>query len=244
MKIKLTISYDGTEYKGWQVQPDYPNTVQQIVKNAIKEITGEDVTLTGSGRTDAGVHAEGQVASFVSNSTVPAKNFYRALNTVLPSGVKVLASEQVPDDFDARRSAKKKLYRYSVYLGSADKPLKARYAERVYGELDVEKMRESASLLVGEHDFKAFCASGSEVNSTVRTIYYIDVIQNGEDVFFNICGNGFLYNMVRIIVGTLIKVGKGQLDKTDVEAMLTKLERSYGGQTISPKGLCLVKVEY
>ena len=243
MKIKLTLSYDGTEYKGWQSQTDY-KSVQQTVISAIKTVTGEDVKLTASGRTDAGVHAEGQVASFITHSKVPPQNFARALNTKLPGDIRVLKSERVSDDFNARASAKRKTYRYSVYLADTDKPLKDRYALRVKGEPDVGKMINAGKLLVGEHDFKTFSATGSVVKTSVRTIYSLDIVKNGENINFYVCGNGFLYNMVRIVVSTLIKVGQNKISEQDVVNMLEKHIRPNGIDTIPVKGLCLLSVEY
>ena len=243
MKIKLTVSYDGTNYYGWQSQKEYVS-VQQTLVEAIFKVTGEKVKLTASGRTDAGVHAVGQVASFVTNSTVPPENFAKALNTALPNDVKVLKSQMVSDDFNARSSAKRKTYRYSVYLSNVIEPLKDRYKEMVYGKIDIEKMISASKHLIGTHDFKGFCATGSTDTTTVRTIYSLDIVKNGEDVDFYITGNGFLYNMVRIIVGTLIKIGRNKLSEQDLLTMLNTGDRSFGGETISAKGLCLMSVEY
>lgn len=243
MTIKLTLSYDGTNFSGWQIQKN-ERTVQLELERAIARLTGENVAVTGSGRTDAGVHALGQVASFETNSNIPAENFAKALNTVLPADVKVLKSELEKDGFNARKSAKKKTYEYRVYKSSCVLPLLDRYAQRVDENLDLSAMKECASILVGEHDFKAFCATGSSVKTTVRTIYSLDVEENDGEITFTVCGNGFLYNMVRIIVGTLLRAGQGKIDKEQVEEMLLLGKRDLGGATVSAKGLTLKSVEY
>ena len=244
MKIKLTVSYDGTNYCGWQVQPNGV-TVQEKLENAVEQVTGEKVRVAGSGRTDAGVHAKGQVAHFTTNKeSIPPQQFVKALNAHLPEDIRVLKSESVDDSFDACRGAKRKTYKYSTYISQTNLPLKDRYAVKLDRELNVNAVKECAKLFVGEHDFKGFCASGSSVKTTVRTIYDLSVDFNGEDLTFTITGNGFLYNMVRIIVGTLIKVGEGKATEFDVKKMLDLGERTLGGKTLSAKGLCLENVEY
>ena len=243
MKIALTVSYDGSFFFGWQRQKDKLSG-QQIVEDGIFSLTGERVKVTGSGRTDAGVHAEGQVCHFNTNSTIPPEKFFLALNIHLPSYLKAIESREVDDKFNARSSAKSKTYQYKIYLSPAEKPLKDRYSARVYGNLDIEKMKECANLLVGEHDFKAFSASGTTVKTTVRTIKNLTIEQKGEDITFTVTGTGFLYNMVRIIVGTLIKAGRGYLDKNDIEKMLNLKERTLGGDTMPAKGLTLLSVKY
>ncbi len=244
MKIKLTISYDGTEYSGWQVQPG-KDTVQSRLEQAVYEVTGEKVRVTGSGRTDAGVHAKGQVAHFVTNTTTTTpENFYRALNAHLPFDIRVINSERVDDNFQACRSAKKKTYSYSAYLSRVEKPLKERYAVRFDHRLDVEKIVKASELFVGEHDFKGFCASRSGAKTSVRKIYSFEIKRDGEDLIFLITGNGFLYNMVRIIVGTLVEVGRDKLSFDELRELINGGDRSLGGRTLPAKGLCLEKVEY
>ena len=194
MRILLTISYDGTDFCGWQVQPN-GQSVQGVLEQAVFCVTGEKVRVTGSGRTDAGVHAIGQTAHFdTQNTTVKAEKFYRALNAHLPESVRVYSSQVVDDNFDACRTAKKKTYRYSTYLSEVENPIKERFAVRIDKGLNVEKMRECAKVFVGEHDFKCMCASGSSIKTTVRTIYNIDIEQNGDDLTFTVSGNGFLNN--------------------------------------------------
>ncbi|MBQ6727667.1 MAG: tRNA pseudouridine(38-40) synthase TruA [Clostridia bacterium] len=242
-RIKLTLSYDGTSFCGWQKQKNGVS-VQGAVEGAIFALTGERVSVIGSGRTDAGVHAKGQVASFDTGANIPPDKFYKALNTVLPDGVKALSSEKVSDDFNANRTAKRKTYEYSLYISDVEEPLKERYMTRVYGQIDVIKMRSAAKILEGEHDFKAFSATGSSVKTTVRKVYGIDVCQSGADIKISVCGNGFLYNMVRIIAGALVKIGKGEITESDILKALKTGDRTLLGETLPAKGLCLLKVEY
>ena len=243
MRVKLLVSYDGTAYCGWQVQPN-AITVQEMLEQAIMQVTGEKVRVTGSGRTDAGVHALGQIAHFDTHSSIPAEKFFLALNIHLPDDIKVIKSERADDDFHATRDAVKKTYRYSVYVSQSILPLKDRYAVQVEKMPDLQKMKETALILLGEHDFKCMSASGGGAKTTVRTIYSIDIIEKDGQIDFYICGNGFLYNMVRIMVGTLLKVGSGKIKKEDVIKMLSTGKRSLGGKTLSAKGLTLIKVEY
>ena len=243
MRVKLTLGYDGTEYCGWQVQPNGV-TVQQKIEEAVFLATGEKVRVTGSGRTDAGVHAKGQVAHFDTDCTIPPKKIYKALNAHLPINIRVFNSEQVGEDFHACNCAKKKTYCYSLYLGDTENPLKERYSVKIDGKVDFEKMQETASLFLGEHDFKGFCASGSGAKTTVRTIYDISVKKDDDDITVTVTGNGFLYNMVRIMVGTILLVGKGELEKSQVEEMLNFGERLSNARTLPARGLCLESVKY
>lgn len=243
MRIKLTIGYDGTEYCGWQVQPN-SITVQQILEEAVFNATGEKVRVTGSGRTDAGVHAKGQVAHFDTNCTIPPEKIYKALNAHLPINVRVFKSELVDSRFHACNSAKKKTYCYSLYLGDTEDPLKERYAVKIDGKVDIDKMKDATSLFIGEHDFKGFCASGSGARTTKRTIYDLKIENVGENIKVTVTGNGFLYNMVRIIVGTLLLVGKGDFTKEDVLDMINLGNRPANVKTLPAKGLLLESVEY
>ena len=244
MKIKLTVSYDGTNYCGWQVQPNGV-TVQEKLEQAIFNLTGETVRVTGSGRTDAGVHAKGQVAHFsVQKATVPPEKYYLALNPLLPDDIKVLSSALAEEDFHACTTAKRKTYSYSLYVSQVALPLKERYALGLDKAPDIDKMKEVASVFIGEHDFKGFCASGSGAKTTVRTIYSIDTIESNGYITVSVTGNGFLYNMVRILTGTLLKAGYGEIDVQAAKKMLSTGERTLGGKTLLAKGLCLEKVEY
>ena len=243
MRIKLVLSYDGTDFCGWQKQKN-GYTVQQAVEEAVFSLTGEKVTVTASGRTDAGVHAAGQVAHFDTCANIPPEKFYKALNAYLPEGVKALKSEKVAANFNARKNAKRKTYRYRLYCSDAEQPLKERYGTRIYGGVDVDKMRSAAKTIEGEHDFKAFSATGGNVKTTVRTVYGITVEKTGEDIEITVCGNGFLYNMVRIIAGTLVAAGKGEISEKDIIKAFDSGERKILGETLPAKGLCLIKAEY
>ena len=244
MRIKLTISYDGTNFCGWQVQPN-KRSVQGVLIEAILSLTGQTVALTGSGRTDAGVHAKGQVAHFdIDDCTIPPEKFFLALNTLLPSDVRVLQSEQVLDTFDACRTAKKKTYAYTLYACKTEQPLKERYSVRTDLGLDLQLIKDACEFFIGEHDFKLFCASGSSVKTTVRTIYDLSVNVSDGDYIFTVTGNGFLYNMVRIIVGVLMGVGYGKITLLDVKKMIDGVAKPNGIKTMPAKALCLQNVEY
>ena len=244
MRIKLVLGYDGTKYSGWQVQPNGV-TIQQILEEALFSLTGERARITGSGRTDAGVHALGQVAHFdTQNQSVPPQKFAKALNTFLPEDIRVFSSEQADENFHACTTAKRKTYQYDFYLAETENPLKERYAVKVDDGLDLQKMQDCASLFIGEHDFKGFCASGSGAKTTVREIYDLKINQEGQDLSLVVTGNGFLYNMVRIIAGTLIAVGRGDIEKDQILEMIKKGNRPQKIKTLPPKGLKLVSVEY
>ncbi|MBQ8196970.1 MAG: tRNA pseudouridine(38-40) synthase TruA [Clostridia bacterium] len=244
MRIKITVSYDGTNYCGWQVQPSGVS-VQSVLADAIEKLTGERTTVTGSGRTDAGVHAKGQVAHFdVENSTIPPENFYKALNTVLPFDIKVLDSERAQDSFHACRGAKKKTYCYTLYNGQVDMPLYDRYAVKIEKPLDLTAIEKVKKEFIGEHDFKCFNASGGGAKTTVRTIYDIKVVTSGDFVKFYVTGNGFLYKMVRSLVGFLVAVGENKANEKDALEMLSKGTRTNKVKTLSARGLCLESVVY
>lgn len=242
--IKLTISYDGTNYCGWQKQKN-GQSVQQVLEKALQDLTGKKIAITGSGRTDAGVHAEGQVASFNNSSlTIPPEKFAKALNTFLPYDVRVLSSEEASKDFHAVKSAKRKTYTYSFYVSQVEKPLLERYATKVDKMPDVDLMKKGAKIFIGEHDFACFKASGSSAKTTVRTIYDISISCEEEQLKITVTGNGFLYNMVRILSGTLLELGQGRLTLENLQNMLINKDRKSGGKTLCAKGLCLKSVEY
>lgn len=243
MRIVLKIQYDGTNYCGWQIQPN-GNTVQEEIERAIEKITGEKCSVTASGRTDSGVHALSQVAHFDTNSAIPPEKFYSALNAVLPNDIKILSSGEADENFHARFSAKRKTYEYKIYIGEFPLPLKDRYAARVVTALDVKKMDEAAKMLVGKHDFKCFLAANSSVKDTVREIYLSSVAEKDGYIIYTVTGNGFLYNMVRIIAGTLVKVGQGKFSLSEVDEMLAAKSRALAGATMPAKGLTLISVEY
>jgi tRNA pseudouridine38-40 synthase len=242
MRIKIITEYDGTLFCGWQVQPN-ARSVQQEIELAVQKITGETVRVTGSGRTDSGVHAIGQVAHFDTASNIPPQNFYKALNTQLPADVRVLTSCEVDEDFHARYSAKEKTYEYKLYVSDVEKPTLSRYASRVEG-FDIDKIKPTIDTIKGEHDFKCFCASGSEVESTIRTVYDLSARKEGDFIVIRITGNGFLYNTVRMIVGALKSVSDGKITVDDVKNALISGERIKGTATAEAKGLTLVEVKY
>lgn len=243
MNIKITVSYDGTDFCGWQTQPS-GRSVQQVLEEAVLKVTGEKVKIVGSGRTDSGVHAEGQTANFHMEKDFPAEKMYLALNTFLPPDVKVTESKKVSDGFNACRSAKKKTYIYRFYKSKAELPLLERYAYRINPDVNVEKMREVAEVYKGEHDFRCFKASGSGALTSVRTIYDISIAENGIETTLSVTGNGFLYNMVRILAGTLLKAAEGKFDVEDALRSLSLKKRELCGTTLPAKGLCLYSVEY
>ncbi len=244
MRIRLDVTYDGTDFCGWQVQKNGVS-VQQVLEDAIFSLTGERTRVTGSGRTDAGVHAKCQVAHVdLQKCTIPPERFYLALNTLLPSQIKVVNSSLANDDFDACRKAKRKTYEYNFYLSNVELPLKERYALRIDQNVDIQKMQGACKLFEGTKDFECVSASGKSVKTTVRTVYTISVERQGQDLKLSITGNGFLYNMVRIIAGTILEIGKGTKTEQDVLEMFKKKQRALGGKTLPAKGLCLVGVEY
>ena len=244
MRVKLVLEYDGTDFCGWQIQPE-KRTVQEELERAIERLTGKRSGVVGSGRTDSGVHAKMQVAHFDTDFTsIPADRYASALDSVLPPDVKVLKSEAAEENFHARFSAKRKTYEYKIYYSAVERPLKERYAARVVVPLDAEKMNRACGYLIGEHDFRCFLASNSSVKDTVREIYSARVTTDGEDLTFTVCGNGFLYNMVRIIAGTLVKIGSGDIPPQAMAEIISKEDRSLAGKTMPAKGLTLKSVEY
>jgi len=247
MRIVFTVAYDGTHFCGWQVQKN-KRTVQGVLERAIAEATGESVRVTGSGRTDSGVHAAGQVCHFDITTSIPPEKLYLCVNQALPPDVSVLSSGAAEDGFDCSRSAKKKTYRYCIYSAPAKNPLLERYCVKVAAYPDISLMRKAAKYFVGEHDFKAFCASGSSAKTTVRKIYSLDISE--EEIFgakvisFYVCGGGFLYNMVRSMAGELLEVGFKRLPPEAVKKSLDIPDRSAIGRTMCAKGLTLMSVEY
>ncbi|MFH1731334.1 MAG: tRNA pseudouridine(38-40) synthase TruA [Planctomycetota bacterium] len=241
--VKLTIEYDGTNYAGWQVQPNGTG-VQEVVQDAIARITGETaVKLIGSGRTDAGVHAAGQAANFMTDSNIPAGDLVHAINSKLPDDVAIVGAEDVPADFHARYSAKSKTYRYSILNRAVRGPLERSRCHFVRKKLDVAAMREAAKSFVGEHDFAAF-QSKPDGKSSVRRITKLDIEANGEKIDISVAANGFLYNMVRAIAGTLIEVGLGARPPGSITELIGSRDRAAAGPTAPAHGLCLMKVEY
>lgn len=242
-RIKATIAYDGTNYCGWQIQPNGV-TIQETVEKAIEEVLGTKIKITASGRTDAGVHALGQVFHFDNSSTIPANKLSFAINAKLPEDIRILKTEIVSNDFHARYSAKNKTYIYKMYLGKYRNPLKRNYETYIGKEINIIPMQAAAEMLLGSHDFVGFSSSGSDVKTTVREIFNANIDRNGDELQFEITGNGFLYNMVRIIVGTLIEIGEGKKDAECIAKILNTKKRNLGGKTAKPQGLYLLKVKY
>ncbi len=247
--LKLILSYDGSEFYGWQVQPDVP-TVQGTLASAIGRITGEKVLPQGSGRTDAGVHALAQVVTFVTESSVPAPNFLKALNAILPASVRVLEVTEMPAEFHARHSAQAKTYRYRIYRGSVCPPFLARYVWHYPYSLDESAMNAAGALVIGEHDFTSFAAVDPEKSreaetvSNVREIYASGWERSADELIYTVRGSGFLHHMVRNLVGTFILVGKATVQTDDVTRILEAQNRSAAGPTAPANGLFLVQVEY
>ncbi len=243
MRILLTLSYDGTDFCGYQVQPN-GRTVEEVLENALFKLTGSQIKTMASGRTDSGVHALNQKVHFDYDASIPPEKFTFALNSILPSDVKVISSKKVPNTFNARYSAKKKTYRYSLYVGNFEQPLISRYKTLIDKMPDIKLMKECAKIIEGTHDFKAFMASGSSVKDTVRTVYSIKTVKKGKFIDVYVTGNGFLYNMVRIIVGAMVAVGEGRLTLQEVERTLISAEREIKIKTMPAKGLTLYSVIY
>ncbi|MGN0824698.1 MAG: tRNA pseudouridine(38-40) synthase TruA [Candidatus Coproplasma sp.] len=243
MRYVLKVVYDGTDFCGWQVQPN-GRTVQEELNNAVFKAFNERATVNASGRTDSGVHALSQVCHVDLSRDIEGEKLADALNFYLPNDVSVLSSAIAPQGFDSNRSAKKKTYCYSVYHSPRRNPLKDRYSVLLKVAPDMERLKECAAFFVGEHDFAAYCAAGSQVKTTVRTIYDFKVEEADGEIKFTVCGNGFLYNMVRTLVGTCIWYAYGKLDKDRVLLSLSTGNRALVGKTMPPYGLCLIDVDY
>ncbi len=241
--IKLVIAYDGTNYHGWQTQSDNI-TIQETIEKAISIITKKNSSLIGSGRTDKGVHALGQVANFVTETKIETDKIKFALNANLPKDIRILSSEEVSMEFNSRFDAHNKTYMYQIYNDKINSPFYDRYTYFIPSELDFEKMNKASTYLVGTHDFKGFMAAGSEVKTTVRTIYTTKLVKEEKIIRLYVNGSGFLYNMVRIIAGTLIDIGKGTKEISCVQKALEIKDRTILGHTAKPEGLFLQEVEY
>lgn len=242
-RIALTVQYDGTDYAGFQLQP-HQRTIQGELQAALSELLQHQVRIIGAGRTDAGVHAMGQVVSLQTDNPIPDENLLRATNNVLPASIVLTRCATVTDAFHPCYDAVAKLYSYKIVNRRLRSPFLNRYAWLVPGPLDGEAMSAGAEALIGEHDFTSFAAAGRTTETTVREVFGVRVERDGDLLTIWAAGSGFLYMMVRIIVGTLVEVGKGALDVSDVARILECRDRSQAGPTAPPHGLCLVKVEY
>lgn len=242
-RVKLIVSYDGTNYCGWQYQIN-GITVEEVLNKALSDLLKEPIAVIGASRTDSGVHALGNVAVFDTENRMPADKISLALNQRLPDDIRIQASEEVAPDYHPRKQNCIKTYEYRILNRKIDMPTQRLYSYFYYFPLDVEKMREAAAYLVGEHDFKSFCTARGQAEETVRTVYSLDLIQDGDLITVRITGSGFLYNMVRIIVGTLLRVGTGAYPPCHVEEILDARDRQKAGPKVPAKGLTLVNLEY
>ncbi|MGB5822976.1 MAG: tRNA pseudouridine(38-40) synthase TruA [Proteocatella sp.] len=241
MNVKLTIEYIGTSFSGWQKQKKF-NTVQAEIESAIMKITGEKAILIASGRTDAGVHAFAQVANFHTSTNIPAIQLKYALNSILHDNIKILESCEVEDSFHSRFGAKRKTYLYRIQTGDIRRSFERNRSFYVKGDLNFEKMQEEASYIIGEHDFSAFKSEGSTAKNFIRTIYSLELRQNRDIIEMEISGNGFLYNMVRLIAGTLVEIGKDR--EYSMKEILDSKSRTFAGPTAPAMGLFLKNVAY
>lgn len=242
-RIKLTVAYDGTNYKGWQVQPN-GITIEEVLNKQLSRLLGEEIVVTGASRTDSGVHSMGNVAIFDTNTRIPAEKISFALNQRLPEDIVVQCSCEVPPGWHPRYQNSKKTYEYRILNRTFRLPNRRLDTYFYHHSLDVEKMRRAAAYLIGEHDFKSFCAVGAQVKTTVRTIYRCEVEKENDVITIRVTGNGFLYNMVRIIAGTLIRVGSGELDPNAIPQILEACDRAAAGPTVPACGLTMIGIQY
>lgn len=242
-RVRLVVAYDGTNYCGWQVQPN-GITIEEELNRALTELIGCEMTVIGASRTDSGVHALGNVAVFDTDSRIPPEKMSFALNQRLPEDIRIQKSDEVPADWHPRFCDSVKTYEYKILNRRFALPTQRLYTNFVYMPLDVEKMEEAAEYIVGEHDFASFCSAGSQVLTTVRTVHSLDVKKEDEVITIRITGNGFLYNMVRIIAGTLIEVGNGLYPPEHVKEIIEAKDRNQAGPKAPACGLTLVGIEY
>ncbi len=242
-RVRLKIAYDGTAYHGWQIQEDQ-TTVEGVLTAAVREVTGEQSEIIGASRTDAGVHALGNIAVFDTDSPIPPDKFYMVLNRLLPDDISVVSSDEVASDWHPRKQECRKTYEYRIYMAPVRIPVKRLYAHYTYNELDTEAMNRAAGNFAGEHDFTAFCAAGSQAVTFTRTIYDCSVRREGMEAVISVTGSGFLYNMVRIIAGTLMDVGLGRKQPEQIPGIIDSLDRRQAGPTLPACGLTLIGYEY
>lgn len=241
--IRLTIEYDGSNYLGWQRQKS-GSTIQNTLEEAIRSLTNEEIEVIGSSRTDAGVHAKGFVANFKTNSRIPAYKYREAINHKLPDDIVILKSEEVEEEFHSRYNARGKTYSYSILNREVPPAIGRNYLYHVKRKLDLEAMKEACKYFIGTHDFAAFKSSGSSVKTTIRTIYELNIEENNDIIKIYVTGDGFLYNMVRIIVGTLIMVGFNKIMPNEIENIIAHKDREKAGICVPSSGLILEKVYY
>ena len=241
--ILLIIEYDGSEFHGWQYQPDV-RTVQGDLEEAIKAVTGEDITVAGTSRTDAGVHGMCNLAVFDSQMNMEPEKYAYALNSMLPGDIVVRRSLQVKDDLHPRKIKTIKTYRYRIDNETFPDPLKKRYSWHVSYILDIDLMRQGAAYMLGSHDFSSFCAAGSTALSHVRSIDNIEISKHDNEIYIDVTGGGFLYNMVRIIAGTLMDVGRGKIEPEQIKDIIEAKDRTKAGPTAPPEGLTLLNIDW
>lgn len=242
-RVRVIVEYEGTNYVGWQTQPNGVS-VQETLERALKKVTGEHTAVHGSGRTDSGVHARAQVAHFDTTARMPADKFAVAMNMLLPEDIRVLFSEEAPDGFHARFSAREKRYRYTVQCGPHARVFSRNTALHVYAPLDLPAMRRAAADCAGTHDFAAFMSAGTTLEDTVRTVFASDWSGDGAFLHYDIAGSGFLYNMVRILAGTMLAIGRGRMPEDAVRRAINSGARADAGATAPAHGLTLMRVKY
>lgn len=244
MRVLLTVAYDGSGYYGWQRQRGFV-TVQQRLEEGLSALLKKDITVRGASRTDTGVHSLGQRAVFTDDTlTIPIEKIPYALNSFLPEDIVITAAEEVDESFHPQYSVTDKTYEYKILNADFKNPMLNRYTEFVRQRLDVDKMRLACPYFLGEHDFKAFCAAGGSSKTTVRSIYSLEVEKKDNIITIRINGNGFLYNMVRIVAGTLVYVGLGKIKPNEIDSIISSRDRTRAGKTLSPNGLTLMEVNY
>ena len=243
-RIRIVVAYDGTNYCGWQIQPN-GITIEEILNRQISKLTGEDIRIIGASRTDSGVHALGNVAVFDTESRIPGDRFAYALNQKMPEDIVIVRSDEVQIDWHPRyQNEISKTYEYHIYNAKVRNPLKNRYSTFVSFDLDVEKMRQGAKYILGEHDFASFCSANSQAQTTVRTIYDCTVSKVGDIITIRVTGNGFLYNMVRIIAGTLVKIGGSDMPADAMNGIIAATDRAAAGPTAPAHGLTMIGLKY
>jgi tRNA pseudouridine38-40 synthase len=241
--IKLSVQYDGTDYHGWQIQKN-ARTVQETLEKAVFDLTGNYARITGCGRTDSGVHAQNYICNFFSDTAIAPEKLPFALNHRLPGDIICKSAEYVPDSFHSKNSAAAKTYVYKIFNDNFPDVFAQRYSWHIKGNLNTEAMVKAANAFIGTHDFAGFASAGFSVKTTVRTIYSLDIISSGKNIDISITGNGFLYNMVRIIAGTLVFTGQGKINSEDMSDIINSRERTRAGITAPPNGLFLKEVYY
>ena len=242
-RIRLFVAYDGTNYHGWQIQKN-SNTIEAVLNGAISDLLETETQVIGASRTDAGVHARGNVAVFDCESRIPAEKMAGAINARLPEDIRIVKSDEVDTNWHPRKQDCRKTYEYRITSGKVQLPTKRLYSHFTYNNLNVNAMKKACAPFIGEHDFAAFCAAGSQADSTIRTIYALKVEKEGNETVIRVTGNGFLYNMVRIIAGTLMDVGLGKKKPEDISKIISSGDRTQAGPTLPAKGLMLVGYEY